>query len=159
MRDILSSAHVDCSVAVNCSYYNVFAVPFFLQCKQHHKKKSDLCERSLKLWNHFCSSAPTQLAQNGLNCADRLRPSCTSWSLLQHPNRINICHAVLQGCFTPSMKIGTITSTLKRSLVDSQPAAGGLWLRGRNVSHAVFLTAYRQANLTEGSNNNPVSLS
>lgn len=33
----------------------------------------------------------------------------------------------------PSMRIGTITSTLKRSRVDFLHAAGGPSLRGRNV--------------------------
>lgn len=34
----------------------------------------------------------------------------------------------------PLMRIGTITSTLKRSRVDSLHAAGGPLLKGRNVS-------------------------
>lgn len=42
--------------------------------------------------------------------------------------------SISQACFTPSMRIGTITSTLKRSRVDCLPAAGGPSLRDRNVS-------------------------
>lgn len=42
-------------------------------------------------------------------------------------------YLVLQACFMPLMKIGTITSTLKRSPVDSLPAVGGPSLKGRNV--------------------------
>lgn len=41
---------------------------------------------------------------------------------------------VAQACFTPSMRIGTITSTLKRSRADCRRAAGGPSPRGRNVS-------------------------
>lgn len=54
-------------------------------------------------------------------------------------NVICIIDLVLQACFTPSMRIGTITSTLKRSLVVSLHAAGGLSLKGRNVSRVFGL--------------------
>lgn len=39
----------------------------------------------------------------------------------------------MQVCFTPSMRIGTITLTLKKSPVDCRPAAGGPLLKDRNV--------------------------
>lgn len=42
--------------------------------------------------------------------------------------------SVAQACSTPSMRIGTITSTLKRSRVDCRRAAGGPSPRGRSVS-------------------------
>lgn len=49
-----------------------------------------------------------------------------------------------QACFTPLMKIGTITSTSKRSPADCLLAAGGPSLKGRNVSRAMVLNLYRQ---------------
>lgn len=42
--------------------------------------------------------------------------------------------SVAQACSTPSMRIGTITSTLRRSRADCRRAAGGPSPRGRSVS-------------------------
>lgn len=47
------------------------------------------------------------------------------------------CFFLLQVCFMPLTRIGTITSTLRRSRVDCRPAAGAPSLRGRNVSSCV----------------------
>lgn len=50
------------------------------------------------------------------------------------------------------MKIGTITSTLKRSLVGSPHAAGGLLLRDRNVRLAVDSDPHRHPTQIQGLN-------
>lgn len=53
-------------------------------------------------------------------------PSCSVLTLRVH-------YLFLQACFMPLMRIGTITSTLKRSPVDSLPAVGAPSLKDRSV--------------------------
>lgn len=64
--------------------------------------------------------------------------------------------SVAQACFTPSMRIGTITSTLKRSRADCRRAAGGPSPRGRNVSSEITTARFHKQ--SRGSETSPLNL-